>query len=94
MNARDYMAEVKSVPCVLCSLLGQGQTTPTEAHHIREGQGMSQRASDWLTVALCRACHREDLGIHGNRALLKLAKVSELDLLAATIAAVFSRCQG
>ena len=93
MNARDYLAEVKSVPCVLCRLLGQRQETPTEAHHIREGQGMSQRASDWLTVAVCRSCHRENLGIHGDRTLLRIAKVSELDLLALTIEAVVEAVQ-
>lgn len=93
-TARAYITEVKSLPCVLCKLLGQRQESATCAHHIREGQGISQRASDFLTVALCHECHQGDLGIHGSRTLLKLAKVSELDLLAATIAAVFSRRQG
>lgn len=93
MNERAYMAAVKETPCVLCAALGQRQTGPTFAHHIREGQGISQRASDWLTVALCHDCHQGQLGIHGDRTLLKLAKVSELDLLARTIAAVFGRCE-
>lgn len=92
-TARAYITEVRSLPCVLCTKLGRRQETPTEAHHIREGQGISQRASDFLTVALCHECHQGPLGIHGNRTLLKLAKVSELDLLAATIEAMFRRCQ-
>lgn len=90
MNGRDYMGKVKSIPCVLCALLGQDQTSPTYAHHIRAGQGMSQRASDWLTIALCWNCHQGPLGIHGNRVLMKAAKVSELDLLADTIKAVMN----
>lgn len=93
MTSREYMAAVKQSHCVLCAALGQRQNGPTYAHHIREGQGISQRASDWLTVAVRRSCHRENLGIHGDRTLLKLAKVSELELLARTIAAVFCRCE-
>lgn len=90
MNGRDYMGKVKSIPCVLCALLGQIQETPTCAHHIREEQGTSQRASDWLTVALCHACHQGPLGIHGNRVLLKVCKATELDLLALTIDGVMN----
>lgn len=79
------MGRVKSLPCVLCSLLGQPQSDITEAHHIRTGHGMGDRASDFLTVALCVECHRGTHGFHGTKALMKIAKLSELDLLAETI---------
>jgi len=85
MNGRDYMGLVKSIPCVLCSLLGQKQQGPTYAHHIREGQGTAMRASDFLTVALCWKCHQSEIGIHGNKSLLKVAKTTELELLALTV---------
>lgn len=49
---------------------------------------MGQRASDFLTVALCPDCHQGPLGVHGDRALLRIHKVDELDLLARTIAAL------
>lgn len=88
-KSRDYMGAVKALPCQLCKLLGQPQEMPTEAHHIREGQGGAQRASDFLTVALCVDCHRGPLGLHGDRTLLRIAKTDELTLLALTIAAVF-----
>jgi hypothetical protein len=46
---------------------------------------MSDRASDYLAVALCVDCHRGHDGFHGTKALLRIAKVSEMDLLADTI---------
>ena len=82
------MDRARALPCVLCAMLGQVQTTPTNLHHLREGQGMSQRASNFLICALCSECHQGALGFHGSRALLKIAKVDEHDLLAATIEAL------
>ena len=79
------MGRVKSLPCVLCSLLGQPQSGVTEAHHIRTGHGMGDRASDFLTVALCVDCHRGTHGFHGTKALMRIAKLSEMDLLAETV---------
>ena len=84
-HASDYMGRVKSLSCVLCSLLGQPQSGVTEAHHIRTGHGMGDRASDFLTVALCVDCHRGTHGFHGTKALMRIAKLSEMDLLAETV---------
>lgn len=84
-HASDYMGRVKSLPCTLCSLLGQPQSGVTEAHHIRTGHGMGDRASDFLTVALCVDCHRGTHGFHGTKALMRIAKLSEMDLLAETV---------
>ena len=87
----NYLGKVKELDCVLCSLLGQPQSGVTEAHHIRTGHGLGDRASDFLTVALCVECHRGTHGFHGTKALMKIAKLSELDLLAETIKALDSR---
>lgn len=87
--AHAYKDEVAALPCVCCAAMGQKQTTPTAVHHIREGQGGAQRASDFLTVAVCHDCHQGPLGIHGNRTLLRIAKLDELDLLSMTVACVF-----
>jgi len=81
----DYMGRVKSLSCVLCDLLGQPQSGVTEAHHIRTGHGMGDRASDFLTVALCVECHRGTHGFHGTKTLMRIAKLTEMDLLAETI---------
>lgn len=84
---RRYHDRVAQMGCLLCQLLGQGDT-PANVHHVREGQGMAQRASHWLVVPLCPACHQGPNGIHGDQTLLKIARVSELDLLAMTIEGV------
>lgn len=81
----DYHERLAGQPCVLCELLGRDQTTRTTVHHLREGQGMSQRASHWLVVPVCEECHQGPNGIHGDRQLLRMAKVEEIDLLAETI---------
>lgn len=85
--SKRYMARVATVPCVLCTALGI-DGVPASVHHIREGQGGGQRAPDWLTVALCHTCHQGPTGFHGDRSLMKIAKLEELDLLALTIEAL------
>lgn len=84
---KRYMARVASLPCVLCARLGQ-HTEGVHVHHIREGHGMAQRASDFLTIPLCPEHHTGRDGIHGTRAVMRIAKVGELDLLADTIEAL------
>jgi len=84
-HASEYIGRVKSLDCVLCGLLSKPQTDVTEAHHIRTGHGMGDRASDYLTVALCVDCHRGTHGFHGTKSLMRIAKLSEMDLLAETI---------
>lgn len=92
MAEKKYKALIASMPCILCELLGQSQESKTDVHHIREGQGTSQRASDYLAIPLCHdGCHQGELGIHGDRTLLRIAKVDELDLLALTIAKMARR---
>ena len=83
-----YIDLCREVDCVLCELLGQPQQGRTIPHHIRHNQGGAKRAPDTLVVTLCYECHQGDLGIHGNKSLLHIAKVDELDLLAMTIARI------
>ena len=55
-------------------------------HHVREGQGMAQRASNWLTVPLCAQHHTGSKdGWHGQREAWKRAGVDEMDALADTV---------
>jgi len=84
---KNYHEHIASLPCVLCTALETQQRTATAVHHIREGQGWSQRASHWLVCALCHDCHQGPNGIHGDRTLLNILKLKELDLLAFTIEA-------
>ena len=81
------MGRVAALGCVLCRHLGFGHS-PAHVHHVREGQGMSQRASNYLTIPLCPEHHQGATGIHGlgTKAFERLYKLDELDLLALTIA--------
>ena len=83
---KAHMDRIASVGCILCRHLDLGQT-PAQLHHIREGQGMSQRASNFLVVPLCETHHTGNPGIHGlgERGFYTRYKLSELDLLAMTI---------
>lgn len=86
---RDYHELVASMPCALFSRLGEIQPGPTTVHHIRAGQGLSQRAGHFLVLPLCHEAHQGKNGIHGDRALWRIAKVDELDLLDETIERAF-----
>ena len=76
---KRHMVRVAQLSCGLCGAEG------VEVHHIREGQGGAQRASDFLTVPVCPSCHRGPKGIHGDRTMLRIKKWGEIDLLADTL---------
>ncbi len=79
-----YMGRVAELGCVVCRMLGYGPT-PAQVHHIRDGQGMAQRAQNFLTIPLCPEHHTGKSGIHGDKSAMRLLKVDELDLLSKTI---------
>jgi len=83
MNVKQYKNKVASLGCMACRILGYGET-PAQLHHVREGQGMAQRASDWLVIPLCVEHHTGTNGIHGH-GFEAMTKLTEMDLLAATI---------
>lgn len=87
MSAKKHKGRVAAIGCILCRHLGYGET-PASLHHIREGQGMAQRASDYLVIPLCREHHQGDTGFHGlgEREFERRYRLTELDLLAETIA--------
>jgi hypothetical protein len=84
---KRYMGKVAKIGCVLCAHLGHGKVAAT-VHHLRAGQGTGERSSHFLTIALCPDCHQGPNGLHGNRSLMRIAKLDELDLLALTIEAL------
>jgi|SRR5580765_3542576 len=83
---KRHMGRVAALGCILCDHLSLG-ATPAQVHHIREGRGASQRASNFLTVPLCPEHHQGNTGLHGlgTNAFERTYKLSELDLLAMTI---------
>ncbi len=73
-SQRIHLARVKELPCSVCDA-----PAPSDAHHIVQKQA-------FLVVALCKDCHQgSHNGIHGERAMWKIRKMTELDALAVTI---------
>src|SRR4030066_1838054 len=81
--SKRYMAKVARIGGVLCAALGK-PGIPASVHQVREGQGLAQRAADWLSVALCWDCHQGPNGLHGDRRQQRIAKQEELDTLSRT----------
>ena len=81
---KTHFDRIVSQGCALCLRIGWGPT-PAMIHHIRTGQGVSQRASHFLAIPLCQSCHQGPEGVHGDKSLLRVANVTELDLLADVI---------
>lgn len=77
----NYLSKVADLGCLICR-------RQAEIHHVRFGQGMSQRASDYLVIPLCPAHHRTGgygVAIHAGQKQFELQHGSELELLAQTI---------
>jgi hypothetical protein len=79
VTEKQWMNRVAELPCACCGEHG------VQLHHIREGQGLSQRASNWLVVPLCPPCHTGPAGVHGDKTMMRIHKLTELDMLADTI---------
>jgi hypothetical protein len=88
----DYLAWVRTLPCICCRHEGRAQTGRTEAHHIRrkaDGStyGASQKAHDREAIPLCNDRHHWN-GVHCASTLSHHAFEStygnERDLLAET----------
>ena len=54
---RIYLSRLAERGCVVCRNLRLGET-PAEIHHIRTGQGTSQRSDHYRTIPLCYTHHR------------------------------------
>lgn len=81
---REHMGKVAALGCVVCRLLGDGPT-PAQVHHCREDQGGGQRGGNFCTIPLCPDHHTGPTGIHGDKSVMRLLKVTEMDLLDLTI---------
>lgn len=83
---RAHMGRISQMQCICCFLLDRPQTSRTEVHHVRVGHGGAQRAGDFCTVPLCADdCHRGKNGVHGDQTYLQILKMTQLDLLNATL---------
>jgi len=77
-DEREYMGRVAELGCIICGC-------PASVHHIREGQGISQRASNYLVVPLCYEHHQGALSIHNAKRQFEGLFGDELKLLSRTI---------
>lgn len=86
---KRHMGKVAQVPCVLCKHMGLGNSQSV-VHHMKLGTGASDRASDFLTIALCPEHHVGHSGVHTlkEKGLRLRYNLSELDLLAMTLEAM------
>lgn len=65
---RTHLDRVVSLGCIVCKPLGHH--SPAEVHHVRTGQGLSQRASNFRVLPLCPAHHRTGgygVALHAGR---------------------------
>lgn len=82
-DERAHMSKVAALGCVVCRNLGYGET-PAALHHIRAGQGMSQRASHYQVLPLCGAHHQTGgygVAIHAGQKEWEKRYGTELELL-------------
>lgn len=79
----DHLGRVAELCCIACQRIGYDDT-PAEIHHIRTGQGISQRASDYDTIPLCHHHHRTGgygNAIHAGKAAFESRYGTETELL-------------
>ena len=79
---KQRFTKLVDMGCILCRHIGT-PGTPAEIHHLRSGQGMSQRAPHEQTIPLCAYHHRSSEGYHGlgRRGFEATYGVSERELL-------------
>ena len=51
-SEKEHLSKVASIGCIVCMNQGS-EGTPAEIHHIRHGNGMSQRANNYEVIPLC-----------------------------------------
>jgi hypothetical protein len=76
---RNHIEQVKHLKCSVCDA-----PAPSDAHHI-------EQALAYCVVALCKDCHQGGRnGIHGQKIMWKIKKMSELDALNVTLRRLLS----
>ena len=66
-----HLRFVRSLECCACLASNHGSTTKIEAHHVRAGLPVGEKAgtgmkpADWFAVALCRD-HHSEIHLRGN----------------------------
>lgn len=86
---REHVNKVAELGCVACYVQAGVWGTPGEIHHIREGQGMAQRAGWGQVICLCTNHHRNSgngkLAIHAGKLSFTNEYGTESELLDLTL---------
>ena len=80
---RKHLTAVAELGCIVCYNMGYPDS-PACIHHIRAGQGMSQRASHYETIPLCPTHHQHGghgVAIHAGQKAWELKFGTERELL-------------
>jgi hypothetical protein len=75
---REHVGKVKESGCALCGAGGV-----VEAHEIEQGEW-------FVSIGLCTACHRGPNGLHGDKTLWRIYKMTEIQALNETLRRVLS----
>ncbi len=77
--SKAHLNRLASLPCAICGC------EPVQIHHILEGRIKGRKSGHWTAIPLCVPCHVGQHGIHGDQAMLKIHKSTELELLGDTL---------
>ena len=80
---REHLNKVAELGCIACINMGYPDS-PAEIHHIRAGQGMSQRAPHGKSIPLCPTHHRtggHSVAIHAGQETWESIHGTETELL-------------
>ena len=86
-SEKTHMGRVAELGCIVCRNQGYGHTPRemTAIHHVRAGQGMGKRASNFDVLPLCARHHQTGgygVAFHAGRREWERRYGSEVDLLA------------
>lgn len=85
---KKHRSRVAALGCIVCRNIGYDDS-PAQLHHIRAGQGMGQRASEFEVIPLCPMHHQQGgygIAIHAGQATWEAVYGTELQLLVQTLA--------
>lgn len=85
---KRHRSKVADLGCIVCFNNGH-EGTPAELHHLRDGQGLGQRASEFEVIPLCPFHHRlGGLGhaVHCGKQSFEANHGTERELLAKVLA--------